>query len=35
MTMPADLTFAEAIDLAHRFGAKAPELHKDDPRIGA
>jgi hypothetical protein len=31
--MPADLTFAEAIDLA-RFGAKVPELHKDHPRIG-
>jgi hypothetical protein len=27
------MRFIEAIDLAHRFGAKAPELHEDDPRV--
>jgi hypothetical protein len=27
-----EMRFIEAIDLAHRFGAKTPELHEDDPR---
>jgi hypothetical protein len=26
--------FIEAVDLAHRFGARVPEFHEDDPRTG-
>jgi hypothetical protein len=26
------MRFIEAIDMARRFGAKAPDLHEDDPR---
>jgi hypothetical protein len=26
------MRFIEAIDLAHRFGARMPEMHEDDPR---
>jgi hypothetical protein len=32
MTMPSDLTFASACDLALRYHCKLPDWHEDDPR---
>ena len=32
MTMPSALTFADAVDMAFRFGCLLPRFHEDSPR---
>jgi hypothetical protein len=31
MTMPADLTYQDAVDMAFRFGCLLPRFHEDSP----